>query len=388
MHVCRQHRGTVGRRTWPPCARTRRRTGRSAWSAGRCLKTPSISNWGCRSSRTEAVPAILAQPSMATQGPSICEFSFCRRSRSYVPVNRWSSPPGRCRKSAQEAAAGHRRAITSSCAKSTAPAWTSRPAASRSCRSSPTRILSRSQADIIAVMSEILVLYYSHRGSVRALAQQIARGIESDPARHRSSANRPEGVGGLRRQRTGSACYRRTLCRSGRPRAMHRTGTRQPDPLRQHGGANEVLLGRHRRPMVAGTLAGKPACVFTSTASAHGGQESTLLSMMLPLLHHGMLLLGLPYTESALSTARAVAARPMAPAIWLAPRQPDTQRRRAPTRFCAGAADSPPSPSNSRDDDPRSLPGRLQQPDCADFPVPRLGTAPGAGAGRAAPGWP
>jgi NAD(P)H dehydrogenase (quinone) len=53
---------------------------------------------------------------------------------------------------------------------------------------------------------------------------------------------------------------------------------------------------------LAGTLAGKPACVFTSTGSLHGGQESTLLSMMLPLLHHGMLLLGLPYTHPELMT--------------------------------------------------------------------------------------
>ncbi|HEY6773453.1 MAG TPA: NAD(P)H:quinone oxidoreductase [Oxalicibacterium sp.] len=53
---------------------------------------------------------------------------------------------------------------------------------------------------------------------------------------------------------------------------------------------------------LAGALAGKPACVFTSTGSLHGGQESTLLSMMLPLLHHGMLLVGLPYTEAELMT--------------------------------------------------------------------------------------
>ena len=53
---------------------------------------------------------------------------------------------------------------------------------------------------------------------------------------------------------------------------------------------------------LAGTLAGKPACVFTSTGSLHGGQEGTLLSMMLPLLHHGMLLLGLPYTHPELMT--------------------------------------------------------------------------------------
>ena len=53
-----------------------------------------------------------------------------------------------------------------------------------------------------------------------------------------------------------------------------------------------------------GALAGKPACVFTSSSSQHGGQESTLLSMMLPLLHHGMLLVGLPYSEPALSATQ------------------------------------------------------------------------------------
>jgi len=56
---------------------------------------------------------------------------------------------------------------------------------------------------------------------------------------------------------------------------------------------------------VSGNLVGKPAAVFTSTSSQHGGQESTLLSMMLPLLHHGMLLLGLPYTEGAVNTTRS-----------------------------------------------------------------------------------
>jgi len=54
-----------------------------------------------------------------------------------------------------------------------------------------------------------------------------------------------------------------------------------------------------------GALAGKPACVFTSTASLHGGQETTLVSMMLPLLHHGMLVLGLPYTQAELNATRA-----------------------------------------------------------------------------------
>ena len=56
---------------------------------------------------------------------------------------------------------------------------------------------------------------------------------------------------------------------------------------------------------LSGALAGKPACVFTSTASLHGGQETTLVSMMLPLLHHGMLIVGLPYTEPALSATHS-----------------------------------------------------------------------------------
>jgi NAD(P)H dehydrogenase (quinone) len=56
---------------------------------------------------------------------------------------------------------------------------------------------------------------------------------------------------------------------------------------------------------VGGTLAGKPAGVFTSTQTLHGGQETTLLSMMMPLLHHGMIIVGIPYTEAALSTTRA-----------------------------------------------------------------------------------
>jgi NAD(P)H dehydrogenase (quinone) len=56
---------------------------------------------------------------------------------------------------------------------------------------------------------------------------------------------------------------------------------------------------------LSGALSGKPACVFTSTGSLHGGQESTLLSMMLPLLHHGMLIMGLPYTEKNLMTTHS-----------------------------------------------------------------------------------
>lgn len=151
-------------------------------------------------------------------------------------------------------------------------------------------------------MAEILVLYYSQGGSIADMARLIARGIESVP---------------------GAAARIRTV-----PRVAPRTETAEPAvppegapyaELRDLEECAGLALGSPTRfgNMAAalkyfldgtgglwmqGTLAGKPACVFTSTASMHGGQETTLISMMLPLLHHGMVLLGLPYTQSELNT--------------------------------------------------------------------------------------
>ncbi len=154
-------------------------------------------------------------------------------------------------------------------------------------------------------MPEILVLYYSHRGSVRALARQIARGIESTrqvTARLRTvpkvspvcTASEPEAPG------------------SGAPYVEAADledciGLALGSPTRfgNMAAAMKYFWDSTAAQWSAGTLAGKPACVFTSTASAHGGQESTLLSMMLPLLHHGMLLVGLPYGETDLSSTRS-----------------------------------------------------------------------------------
>jgi NAD(P)H dehydrogenase (quinone) len=151
-------------------------------------------------------------------------------------------------------------------------------------------------------MQEILVLYYSHHGSVRALAERIARGIDS--------------VDGVQaRLRTVPRVS--TLCEASAP-AVPEHGAPYADAsdLAECAGlalGSPVRFGNMAAPMkyfldgtIAawqnGTLAGKPACVFTSSASQHGGNEATLLSMMLPLLHHGMLLMGLPYTEPDLST--------------------------------------------------------------------------------------
>ncbi len=149
-------------------------------------------------------------------------------------------------------------------------------------------------------MNRILVLFYSRNGSVAEMARHIAHGIES--------------VAGC------EACIRTV------PAVSTTTETTEPDipesgaPYASHEdliACDGLALGSPTRfgnmaaPMkyfidstsdiwASGGLAGKPATVFSSTASLHGGQETTLLTMMLPLMHHGMLILGLPYSEPGL----------------------------------------------------------------------------------------
>jgi NAD(P)H dehydrogenase (quinone) len=148
---------------------------------------------------------------------------------------------------------------------------------------------------------DILVLYYSRNGSTRLLAEAIAQGID-----------RIEGA--QARLRTVAPVAPTTelasppIPDSGPPYAELRD-------LEECGGlalGSPTRFGNMAAPLkhfldstaglwLSGALAGKPAAVFTSTTSMHGGQESTLLSMMLPLLHHGMLVLGIPYTEPDLT---------------------------------------------------------------------------------------
>ena len=147
-------------------------------------------------------------------------------------------------------------------------------------------------------MPDILVLYYSQHGAVRRMAELVADGIERVP---------------------GAAARLRTVPKIA-PVTMVAEPPVPPDgapyceirDLEQCAGlalGSPTRFGNMAAPLkyfldgtsslwLKGTLAGKPACVFTSTASLHGGQETTLLSMMLPLLHHGMLIVGLPYTEA------------------------------------------------------------------------------------------
>jgi NAD(P)H dehydrogenase (quinone) len=150
-------------------------------------------------------------------------------------------------------------------------------------------------------MKEILVLYYSRHGSVKTMAQLLARGVEQ--------------IDGVK-ARLRTVPQVSTVCE-----ATEKEVPDSGDVYAELKDLEECIgmavgsptrFGNMAAPMkyfwdgtanlwLSGALAGKPAAVFTSTGSMHGGQETTLTSMMLPLLHHGMLIVGIPYTEAALN---------------------------------------------------------------------------------------
>jgi len=153
-------------------------------------------------------------------------------------------------------------------------------------------------------MPEILILYYSRGGSVARLARAIARGV-----------GEVEGMSA--RLRTVPPVAPVTV-QTAPPEPEDGAPYVEPQDLRECAGialGSPTRFGNMAAPLkhfidtlgadwASGTLVGKPAAVFTSTASQHGGQESTLLGMMLPLLHHGCVIVGIPYTEPQLSTTR------------------------------------------------------------------------------------
>jgi NAD(P)H dehydrogenase (quinone) len=150
-------------------------------------------------------------------------------------------------------------------------------------------------------MTEILVVYYSRKGSTAELARHVCRGIESVSG----AVAKLRTVPAVTAESEGPA---RPVPSSGPPYATvedlrHADGLVLGSPTRFGNMAAPLkyFLDCTSSLWVAGALVGKPAGVFTSTQTIHGGQEATLLSMMLPLLHHGMYLVGLPYTERALN---------------------------------------------------------------------------------------
>lgn len=153
-------------------------------------------------------------------------------------------------------------------------------------------------------MPDVLVLYYSRGGSVAALARQIARGVESVPGMQARLRTVPP-VAPVTQE------AQPPVPKDGAPYVTRAdlgecVGLALGSPTRFGNMAAPLkhFLDTTGADWASGTLVGKPAAVFTSTASMHGGQESTLLSMHLPLLHHGCLIVGLPFSESALGSTR------------------------------------------------------------------------------------
>lgn len=161
----------------------------------------------------------------------------------------------------------------------------------------------------------ILVLYYSRHGATRKLAELIAQGVESVPGAEARLRTVPA-------VSTVTEATEPDIPASGAPYVELQdladcAGLAMGSPTRfgNMAAAMKYFLDGTSADWLAGTLAGKPAAVFTSTGSLHGGQESTLLSMMIPLLHHGMLVMGLPYTQPELMTT-ATGGSPYGPTHW------------------------------------------------------------------------
>jgi len=154
-------------------------------------------------------------------------------------------------------------------------------------------------------MKEILILYYSHYGAVKQLAQAVAHGIEQVKGAKARIRTVPK-------VSTVCEAVENAVPDSGAPYADVKDleeciGIAMGSPTR---------FGNMAAPLkyfwdgtgnlwMKGTLIGKPAALFTSTSTLHGGQEATLLSMMLPLLHHGMVIMGIPYSEAELVTTKS-----------------------------------------------------------------------------------
>ena len=148
-------------------------------------------------------------------------------------------------------------------------------------------------------MTDILVLYYSRHGTTAAMARQVARGVESvDGAAARLRTVPPVKAGQPSESEPESGPPFATLDDL---RDCGGIIVGSPGRFGNMAGAMKVFFDSTSPLWLSGGMANKPGGVFCSTSTLHGGQETTLVSMMVPLLHHGVMLLGIPYTEPALN---------------------------------------------------------------------------------------
>jgi NAD(P)H dehydrogenase (quinone) len=153
-------------------------------------------------------------------------------------------------------------------------------------------------------MPDVLVLYYTQGGSVRRMAELIADGIERVPGASARLRTVPKVAATTTLAEPAIPDAGAPYCELKDLEECIGLALGSPTRFGNMAAPMKYFLDGTGTLWLSGALSGKPACVFTSTASLHGGQETTLVSMMLPLLHHGMLIVGLPYTEPELYSTR------------------------------------------------------------------------------------
>ncbi|MDD1641984.1 MAG: NAD(P)H:quinone oxidoreductase [Methylococcaceae bacterium] len=149
-------------------------------------------------------------------------------------------------------------------------------------------------------MTKILVLYFSRNGTTAEMANHIARGVEAVNGVEATVRTVPDVSSVCEKTAESIPVYGAIYATLEDLKQCDGLALGSPTHFGNMASSLKYFIDSTTEIWFSGALVGKPAGVFTSTGSMHGGQESTLLSMMLPLLHHGMLILGLPYTETAL----------------------------------------------------------------------------------------
>ena len=179
-------------------------------------------------------------------------------------------------------------------------------------------------------MAEILILYYSAGGSVRRMAELLAEGVERAPGAQAKLRTVPQLAPVTQAAAPVVPPEGAPYCEMKDLEACAGLALGSPAYFGNMAAPLKHLFDGTVPLWQKGALAGKPACVFTSTGSLHGGQETALLSMMLPLLHHGMLIVGTPYAQAELNATRA-GGTPYGPSHFagVADDQPVTEHERA-----------------------------------------------------------
>jgi NAD(P)H dehydrogenase (quinone) len=154
-------------------------------------------------------------------------------------------------------------------------------------------------------MADILVLYYSATGSVRRLADALARGVESVEGMRARVRTVPKVAPVVEKAAPAVPPEGAPYVEAGDLAECAGLALGSPTRFGNMAAPLKYFIDGLGPEWARGTLAGKPAAVFTSTSTLHGGQEATLLSMMVPLLHHGLVIVGIPYTEPELSSTRS-----------------------------------------------------------------------------------